>query len=256
MSVIDSASRRMLSAWSTGTTWCTTPAGRIRGWIARPWNCGPHDTVLVITSAGCNALDYALAGPERVIAVDINPRQNALLELKLAGIRNLPVRRLLRDVRPRPAGPGRQGLRREAARPRCRPGRSAIGTAGIEFFEPGNRRPFYFRGTSGTFALLINFYIDHVAASAAGVECAARRSDGRRAAADLRSASARSLLVARRCGSPCAATRCFRCWACPRPSGGRSSRQYEGGIATFVHDCVEAVSPGCRWPTIISGAST
>ena len=40
----------------------------------------PHDTLLVITSAGCNALDYALAGPERVIAVDLNPRQNALLE--------------------------------------------------------------------------------------------------------------------------------------------------------------------------------
>ncbi len=49
----------------------------------------PHDTLLVITSAGCNALDYALAGPERVIAVDLNPRQNALLELKLAGIRHL-----------------------------------------------------------------------------------------------------------------------------------------------------------------------
>jgi S-adenosylmethionine-diacylglycerol 3-amino-3-carboxypropyl transferase len=50
---------------------------------------GPDDTVLVITSAGCNALDYALTGPRRVHAVDANPRQNALLELKLAGIRRL-----------------------------------------------------------------------------------------------------------------------------------------------------------------------
>lgn len=49
----------------------------------------PDDTVLVITSAGCNALDYALAGARRVHAVDANPRQNALLELKLAGIRSL-----------------------------------------------------------------------------------------------------------------------------------------------------------------------
>jgi len=49
----------------------------------------PDDTVLVITSAGCNALDYALTGPQRVHAVDANPRQNALLELKLAGIRQL-----------------------------------------------------------------------------------------------------------------------------------------------------------------------
>ncbi len=29
-----------------------------------------EDTILVITSAGCNALDYALAGPRRIHAVD------------------------------------------------------------------------------------------------------------------------------------------------------------------------------------------
>lgn len=50
---------------------------------------GPEDHVLVITSAGCNALDYALAGVARVHAVDANPRQTALLELKLAAIRRL-----------------------------------------------------------------------------------------------------------------------------------------------------------------------
>lgn len=50
---------------------------------------GPDDHVLVITSAGCNALDYALDGPARIHAVDANPRQNALLELKLAAIRRL-----------------------------------------------------------------------------------------------------------------------------------------------------------------------
>src|SRR6187549_3028357 len=50
---------------------------------------GPDDTVMVITSAGCNALDYLLDEPKHVYAVDMNPRQNALLELKLAGIRAL-----------------------------------------------------------------------------------------------------------------------------------------------------------------------
>jgi S-adenosylmethionine-diacylglycerol 3-amino-3-carboxypropyl transferase len=45
--------------------------------------------VLVIASAGCNALDYALEGPQAVHAVDANPRQIALLDLKLAGIRAL-----------------------------------------------------------------------------------------------------------------------------------------------------------------------
>ncbi|MEO5342922.1 MAG: BtaA family protein [Gammaproteobacteria bacterium SHHR-1] len=50
---------------------------------------GPEDRMLVITSAGCNVLDYALCGPARIHAVDANPRQTALLELKLAGIRQL-----------------------------------------------------------------------------------------------------------------------------------------------------------------------
>ena len=49
----------------------------------------PDDRMLVITSAGCNVLDYALLGPQCIHAVDANPRQNALLELKLAGIRRL-----------------------------------------------------------------------------------------------------------------------------------------------------------------------
>jgi len=48
-----------------------------------------RDTLLAITSAGCNVLDYMLLGPQHIYAVDANPRQNALLELKLAGIRGL-----------------------------------------------------------------------------------------------------------------------------------------------------------------------
>lgn len=55
----------------------------------RALNLGADDTVLVISSAGCNALDYALDGPARIHAVDANPRQNALLELKIAAIRRL-----------------------------------------------------------------------------------------------------------------------------------------------------------------------
>ena len=49
----------------------------------------PQDTVVVITSAGCNALDYALAGAGHVYAVDMNFRQNAVLELKKAGLKTL-----------------------------------------------------------------------------------------------------------------------------------------------------------------------
>lgn len=41
-------------------------------------------TIVMLTSAGCNALDYLLDSPAEIHAVDSNPRQNALLHLKLA----------------------------------------------------------------------------------------------------------------------------------------------------------------------------
>ena len=43
--------------------------------------------VLMITSAGCNALDYLLDDPKKVVCVDLNYRQNALLELKKTVLR-------------------------------------------------------------------------------------------------------------------------------------------------------------------------
>jgi S-adenosylmethionine-diacylglycerol 3-amino-3-carboxypropyl transferase len=45
---------------------------------------GADSRVVVITSAGDNALDYLLDGPARIDSVDVNFRQNALLELKRA----------------------------------------------------------------------------------------------------------------------------------------------------------------------------
>ncbi|MBO0933781.1 DUF3419 family protein [Fibrella aquatilis] len=42
----------------------------------------PHDRVLVITSAGCNVLNTLLKSPRQVIAIDLNPVQNALLSFK------------------------------------------------------------------------------------------------------------------------------------------------------------------------------
>jgi S-adenosylmethionine-diacylglycerol 3-amino-3-carboxypropyl transferase len=52
-------------------------------------NIGPGDDVLSITSAGCNVLALLLQEPRSITAVDINPAQNALLQLKVAGIRRL-----------------------------------------------------------------------------------------------------------------------------------------------------------------------
>lgn len=48
-----------------------------------------NDTVMMLTSGGCNVLDMILEGAKKVVAVDLNPRQNALLELKIVCIQNL-----------------------------------------------------------------------------------------------------------------------------------------------------------------------
>ena len=48
------------------------------------------DVILTITSAGDNILDYLLERPRRVHAVDLNPNQNHLLELKVAAFTALP----------------------------------------------------------------------------------------------------------------------------------------------------------------------
>ncbi len=55
----------------------------------RALRVGPGDTVISISSAGCNPLNFLCQNPDRLIAVDGNPAQNAVLELKLAAIRAL-----------------------------------------------------------------------------------------------------------------------------------------------------------------------
>lgn len=45
------------------------------------------DTVLTLTSGGCNSLNLLLHGAGHVVSVDCNPAQSALLELKATGIR-------------------------------------------------------------------------------------------------------------------------------------------------------------------------
>ncbi len=50
---------------------------------------GPDDTVISISSAGCNPLNFLCQSPRKLISVDGNPAQNAILELKLAAIRTV-----------------------------------------------------------------------------------------------------------------------------------------------------------------------
>jgi S-adenosylmethionine-diacylglycerol 3-amino-3-carboxypropyl transferase len=50
---------------------------------------GPDDVVFSITSGGCNVLAFLIDDPRRVIALDVNPHQNYLLDLKLAAFARL-----------------------------------------------------------------------------------------------------------------------------------------------------------------------
>lgn len=117
----------------------------------------PADTVLAITSAGCNVLDYALVGPHRIHAVDANPRQTALLELKLAGIRRLDFEAFFAIFgvggHPRFRDLYRRYLRRELpsfAR--------SYWDRHASWFE-GRRATFYFHGLSGLVARLFRSYL-------------------------------------------------------------------------------------------------
>lgn len=119
----------------------------------------PDDNVLVITSAGCNALDYALAGAGCIHAVDANPRQTALLELKLAGIRRLDYEDFFRIF-----GDGRHPEFARLLRDALRPELSAFAR---DFWERNAdwlghndpRRSFYYHGLSGVVARAFRLFL-------------------------------------------------------------------------------------------------
>lgn len=118
------------------------------------------DHVLVITSAGCNALDYALQGPAKVLAVDVNPLQNALLELKCAAIRSLDYEDFF-QLFGRGFHADWQSIYRDAIRPQMPAVYQEVWDRRAGLFDGSSRRKsFYFRGTSGLFAWMINGYID------------------------------------------------------------------------------------------------
>jgi S-adenosylmethionine-diacylglycerol 3-amino-3-carboxypropyl transferase len=123
---------------------------------------GPRDRLVAITSAGCNVLDYALLG-SRVLAVDMNPRQNHLLELKLAGIRALGFDDFF-DLFGRGASPRAHALY-ATLRPHLSLDARGFWDRHLRLFVPGLSRggSFYYGGTSGLFAFAVQRYIDHVA---------------------------------------------------------------------------------------------
>ena len=113
----------------------------------------------MITSAGCNALDYALDGPRRIHCVDANPRQTALLELKIAGIKRLPWEDFwgLFGAGSHPDMPRlyRRYLRRELS-----PTAQQMWDSRLSWWNGrGWRNSFYYYGLAGLFARLFNGFV-------------------------------------------------------------------------------------------------
>jgi S-adenosylmethionine-diacylglycerol 3-amino-3-carboxypropyl transferase len=87
---------------------------------------GPEDVVFTITSGGCNALAFLLDNPHSVIALDMSPYQNYLLELKIAAFRMLDHDELLEFVGVRASDRRRQLYRRL---------RDVLGEAGRSYWD-------------------------------------------------------------------------------------------------------------------------
>ena len=114
-----------------------------------------NSKVVMITSAGCNALDYLLDHPASVDCVDLNPRQNALLELKKSVFQHGDHHDLFqffgqgvhRQARPIFEDALRHGL----DQPHARYWRKHLGY----FSGKGLRRSFYYYGSSGLVAYIV-----------------------------------------------------------------------------------------------------
>ena len=199
------------------------------------------DHVVLITSAGCNALDYALCGPAGVHAVDMNPRQNALLELKLAGIRTLEhddFFALFGDGR----HPHWQGVYRDRLRGELPDYARAYWDRHSGMLDGNSRRrSLYFHGSSGLFAYAVNRYIDRIVKLRGAVEelLAAPDTDRQREVCDrhrLDDAFWRPLLrwTVRRDAT-------LALLGVPRPQRRQIDRTYPGGIGDFIVDRVMQV---------------
>lgn len=114
--------------------------------------------VVMITSAGCNALDYALDGPRSIEAVDMNFRQNALLELKIAAIRHLEYEDFF-TLFGEGGHPSFHNWYRDMLRRDLSPAAANYWDChGFFFSRQTSSDSFYHHGTSGFFGRLLALY--------------------------------------------------------------------------------------------------
>jgi S-adenosylmethionine-diacylglycerol 3-amino-3-carboxypropyl transferase len=202
-------------------------------------NFGPDDRIVVITSAGCNALDYLLAGAGEVNAVDVNPRQNALLELKVAALRGLSQPDFF-DLFGNGYSPDAREMYQDALRDRLSPAAQRFWDRHIGFFlGKGWRRSFYYRGTSGLFAKLLMIQAGGLQRLRGSIEAMleARTLEEQRAIYFR----ARDKLWTRGMRWFLSRHATLSLIGVPWPQRNEITTQYPGGIAQFIRDCVETV---------------
>jgi len=197
-----------------------------------------EDVMLVITSAGCNVLDYALLGPRRIHSVDANPRQSALLELKLAGIRHLAFDDFFAafgtGYHPRCRQIYFDALRRDLS-----PFARRFWDKRIDWF--GNPRgSFYYHGLSGIVARLFRLYLKLRPRLARSItELFDTRSlDDQRRIYDTR---VRPLMWTPGINWTLSRQLTMSMLGVPHPQRKEVQGQHERGVAGFVRDSVEYV---------------
>lgn len=122
-------------------------------------NLDQDSEIVMITSAGCNALSYLLDDPKSIASIDMNYRQNSVMELKKA-LFNINNFDLLEEY----FAEGKVENYREKYQSEIRDQLPAFAQEywddKIKYFSgKGNRKTFYYRGTSGALAWMFGKYL-------------------------------------------------------------------------------------------------
>ena len=203
-------------------------------------NLTDKDEVMVITSAGCNVLDYVLTGPARVHAVDMNPRQNALLELKIAGIRALEHEDYFKIF-----GTGRHAKFEEIYHAHLR---EHLGVFARQYWDKkqgwftttSQKDGLYFRGLSGYVARMFHWYL-HLAPGLRSGVIALLESDSLDEQREIFDDKVQDHLWSRKMNWVLSSQMTMNMLGVPHPQRKEVENQHIDGVAGFIRESIEYV---------------
>lgn len=203
-------------------------------------NLSPDDRLLVITSAGCNALDYLLAGCGEVHAVDVNPIQNALLELKRSAILKLDYSdfdQFFGDGR-HPQAPR---VYQQALRSSLSDSARGYWDKHIYFFNgTGWRDSFYYRGCAGFLAKFLMAHLFFVNALRKPLENLVTASSLEEQS-EIYSEQIKPRLWNRWMEWVISRNFTMNFMGVPRAQKKHMTERYPGGVSKYIEDSLEAV---------------